>query len=362
MKKIINSTILTISIAIFSMFFGAGNVVFPLQIGIEHQGQCIWAFLGLLSTAIGGPLLGLLAATLLQGNCKRFFFSGGKPLGIMLMTTTLAMGPLIVLPRCLTVSYGALNSIFPTSLLVFAIIFSIVSLICCWKHRYVLPILGKVLSPLLLACLITIIYMCLSNGSPINPGASATFEAFTSGFLTGYYTMDLIASIFFSASIWALVNYTSDKKTTFRVVLTSGILGCIFLAVIYLGLTLSAACFRDQLINIAPENLLSHLALLALGPKLSILSNIAVGIACLTTVISFTMAISDIMCKDLFNHKISYHTTIVLNLIITCVMAQCGFSGLMVILHPMISVCYPIMILLVLKTISENLTGKKVLN
>ena len=361
MKKLFTLPILTLSVAIFSMFFGAGNIIFPLILGIECQGQYIWAFLGLMVTAIGGPLLGLLAATFLKGNCKKFFYTAGKPLGLFLMISTLVLVIFIGMPRCLTISYSVINPLLPISRINFARVFTLIVLVCCWKHRYVLPTLGKFLSPLLLLCLVAIIYQCYITGKPLEMSSITKIEAFKSGFSTGYYTMDLIASIYFSAGIWTLikVNFQSDTKTTFKVALVSGVLGCGFLAIIYLGLCRGAAGFQEELINVSPENLLTTLASLALGNKLSIIANIAVALACLTTVISLAMALSDIICKDLLKSKFSYHTVVFINLTIVGIMSQIGFMGLMTILHPIISICYPIIILLVLWTIYKKLFVKR---
>lgn len=374
MKKIFSGAVLSISVAIFSMFFGAGNIVFPLQLGLENQSQYLWAFLGLFITAIGGPLLGLLAGTLLKGNCKSFFLRPDKKknrivktLGYTLLFVTLAINaPVIVLPRCITVSYGAFSPFFPSvSLGMFSIIFSLLTILCCWKHRYILPILGNVLSPALLACLLAIIFQCWSSDVPmINSGVSE-WNAFSSGFSTGYYTMDLIASVYFSAGIWTLIKlrYNGSIKETVRTTLTTSAIACAFLAFIYFGLCHAAAVHSTQLMNIAPENLLSSLAVIALGPKLSIIANIAVALACLTTVISLVMTTSDILCKELFPKKLSYHGVVFLTIGITIVMTQLGFEGLLKILHPIMLVCYPIMILLALKNIYLKLSGNnKILN
>lgn len=356
MKKVLIIPTLTLSIAIFSMFFGAGNIVFPLKLGIEHQSHYLWAFLGLFLTAIGGPLLGLLAAIFLEGDCKKFFYKAGKPLGLFLMITTLAMVIFIGMPRCLTIAHSAITPLMSISLPTFATIFTSIALLCCWKHRYILPVLGKFLSPLLLACLLAIIYQCFSTSSPTNIVETTKIQAFWSGFSTGYYTMDLIASIYFSAGIWTLIkiNFKSDNKATFKIALISGILGCGFLALVYLGLCRSAASFQNELINVSPENLLTTLASLVLGTKFVIIANIAVALACLTTVISLAMALSDIICKDLVKNKLSYHTLVFITLAIMGVMSQFGFMGLMIILDPIISVGYPIIILLVLKIIFQR--------
>lgn len=342
------------------MFFGAGNIVFPMKLGIEHQSQYIWAFLGLLFTAIGGPLIGLLAGTLLEGNCKKFFFGGGAVLGVFLLTLTIVMEAFIATPRCYPVSYAAFAPLVSMPLWSFSIIFSIISLLCCWKHEYILPILGKILSPILLFCLFTIIYQSWMNESVIQIGSSTPFQAFTSGLKNGYFTMDLIASIYFSAGIWILIKLGSKStaKQTLKTTLISGVLGCAFLAIIYFGLCFSAAKFNTQLSGVASEYLLSQLALIVLGPNLYIIANLAVCLACLTSVISLVMAVSDVMCIYLFKNKISYHTVIILNLVVATVMAQMGFQGLLDILKPIIYVSYPIIILLAIKAIYGNFFKK----
>ena len=78
MTKLINRTIISMAVAIFSMFFGAGNAIFPLILGRDSQDQFLWAFTGLFLTAIGGPLLGLITATLFKGRFKAFFFEQAK--------------------------------------------------------------------------------------------------------------------------------------------------------------------------------------------------------------------------------------------------------------------------------------------
>ncbi|MBA3238637.1 MAG: branched-chain amino acid transport system II carrier protein [Parachlamydiaceae bacterium] len=106
----------TLSLAIFSMFFGAGNAIFPIILGATSQIQIGWAFIGLFITAIGGPLLGLLGATLFHGRCIEFFNRAGKIPGALLIFVSLALlGPFAVIPRCVTVAYVAFEPILPST-------------------------------------------------------------------------------------------------------------------------------------------------------------------------------------------------------------------------------------------------------
>ncbi|MBS0286342.1 MAG: branched-chain amino acid transport system II carrier protein, partial [Proteobacteria bacterium] len=154
-------------IAIFSMFFGSGNVVFPLLLGTLTGDHITWALIGLTITAVGAPLLGLLGSVLFEGDCKQFFYRIGAVPGYLVVIFLLALlGPVGVMPRCFIVSYGAVQPYFPgLSLPVFSAIAGLITLLMLAKRNFILPILGFFLSPLLILTLLIIIVV-----SFIQPG------------------------------------------------------------------------------------------------------------------------------------------------------------------------------------------------
>ena len=354
-KEKFNYEIIPLTVAIFSMFFGAGNTIFPLIIGVKTGEHFGWAFFGLALTAVGGPLLGLVTATLFRGHSKDFFARFGKVIGFLLMSVSLALlGPFAVLPRCTAVAYAATQPIFPfLSLFVFAVLLAILALICCYRESLLFTILGYILSPLLILCLLLILYQGLSSGQPLPEATMSQADAFSLGVFTGYDTMDLIASIFFSAGIWNMIaiRYPGRPKKALTMTLKAGILGCILLGAIYFGLGYTAAIYGAALENIPPQELISRLAMLTLGPKLGLVANAAVALACLTTIISLTMTISDILAKELFPKWISYKKSCFLILLITAAMTNIGFDRIMNIIHSVVYICYPIIILLTLVNI-----------
>lgn len=364
MFKIFNRELISIALAIFSMFFGAGNVIFPLILGMEAQSQWPFAFGGLLLTAIGGPLLGLVGATFYKGRFIDFFRWTGRVPSFILITTTLALlGPFAVLPRCVTVAHAATISLIPScNLNVFAWVFCILAGLLCWKRRYILPILGSVLSPLLIGCLLLIITESFLNEDIILQGSLSNWDAFVFGLSTGYDTMDLIAAIYFASGLWTMIMLNtrrveggSDNSAILRKTLLAGLLGCLLLAIIYLGLAQAAASYAPLIKETPKEQLMTRLAILALGPSLGSVANIAVVLACLTTVVSLTMTIGNILYDELFNGKVSYHTTLGTILLITAVMSNLGFDAIMSIIHPVVSVCYPFIILLTLVNIYKKI-------
>ena len=355
MKKKLNYDLIPLTIAIFSMFFGAGNTIFPLLIGVKTTANFRWAFFGLVLTAIGGPLLGLVTATLFRGHSKEFFARFGKIMGFSLMAVSLALlGPFAVLPRCTAVAYAAAQPIFPfLSLAVFACLFAAIALFCCYKESLLFTILGYVLSPVLIGCLLFILYQGLLSDKVLAASSFSQIEAFKTGLFTGYDTMDLIASIFFSAGIWNMVviRYPAHPRKALAMTLKSGILGCLLLGAIYFGLGYTAALYGADLIGTPPQELISRLAMLTLGPKLGLIANVAVALACLTTVISLTMTISDILAKELFPKWISYKKSCFFILVITAAMTNIGFEVIMSMIHSVVYFCYPIIILLTLVNI-----------
>lgn len=353
----------TLSLAIFSMFFGAGNAIFPISLGATSQSQVGWAFLGLFITAIGGPLLGLLGATLFHGRCIEFFNSAGKIPGALLILVSLALlGPFAVIPRCVTVAHVAFEPFFPsTPMWLFATIICGLSLFCCWKKQFLFPILGKILSPVLIICLLSLIYQGIFSEAAIIENTMGNAEALSYGLKTGYDTMDLIAAIYFSAGIWILLerfNLKSDKEVVW-VTLSSGTIACVLLAIIYMGLSFTAAKYSLLLEGIAPEKLMTHLAYLMLGPQLGLIANVAIGLACLTTIISLTMTLAQVISRDLFP-KLSYHNAMMGILCITALMSNVGFGMIMQLLDSALWIGYPAIIALTLYNIAKKLRKPQV--
>src|SRR3990167_4939546 len=336
------------------MFFGAGNTIFPLLLGVETGKNYFFAFLGLLLTGVGGPLLGLLAATSFQGCGVAFFQTAGKKTGLALMTVSLALlGPFAVLPRCVEVARAAFEPVFPfLHPWAFNTTFCLFALFCAVRRKAVLPALGYVLSPFLLGCLFLIIVQGFF--APHSPSLGMPpLPSFKLGFVTGYDTMDLIASLFFSAGIWSMVSdrYQGHPRNIFRATLTGGIVGMILLAVIYLGLAFVASKYANELQAVPHERIMSRLALLTLGPSWGLVASLAVVLACLTTVISLMMTISTTIKGP------SYVLLNVAIAAITLAMLGLGFDTIMHLIHTMVSFCYPIIILLVI----VNLARKKIL-
>lgn len=138
--------------------------------------------------------------------------------------------------------------------------------------------------------------------------------------------------------------------------LTAGALGCLLLAVIYFGLAGAAAHFSPFLTDVPPERLMTHLANVTLGSTFGAVANLAIMLACLTTVVSLTMTISHILSSELLSGRLTYHQFVCVLMLITAMMSNFGFGMIMRIIHPVVSICYPFIIAITIVNIYRKLS------
>ena len=178
------TSILIIGMALFSMFFGSGNLIFPLYIGTLAKEAWMPAAAGFLISAVLLPFLGALAMVLYRGNYSDFFDTIGRRWGFLLSAILLTVWiPLGSAPRCMTLSYASLISYFGVAppLWAFCLIYSVFIYFVITRGLEVLDILGKVITPLLLIC----IALIFTKGSLVMPAVQdPEFQGsfFSSGF------------------------------------------------------------------------------------------------------------------------------------------------------------------------------------
>src|ERR1700727_336927 len=111
MNKVLKSEAISIGIAMFSMFFGAGNIIYPLAVGQYAGDKNLFAMLGLILTAAVMPIAGVIAMILFDGNYRQFFGRLGRIPGFLLALIIISLlGPLGSAPRCIALSYSTIKS------------------------------------------------------------------------------------------------------------------------------------------------------------------------------------------------------------------------------------------------------------
>jgi LIVCS family branched-chain amino acid:cation transporter len=342
--------------AIFSMFFGSGNLVFPLQIGQNSGNYWFLGFLGLFITGILLPFLGLFVIKLHRGSYNAFFSEAGVAAGIMLPLFTLSLlGSFGVVPRCITVAYGGIEYIYPgLPLSVFSLLFCIICFITCIKENFMITVLGKWMTPLLLVSLTLLIFLGITNAPPLSDNLLTRTIAFQTGFLTGYQTMDLFAAFFFSALIFnqiqAKLKSTNDKEIL-KAALKPSLIGCFLLSLIYLGFVFLGAHYKSITTDISPELILPTIASHLMGEQAVVLIGFIVLFSCLTTAVALNSIYAHYLC-GLFNFKKDKFLLVLLGTTsLSFIISLMDFRGIAAILGPLLEVTYPSIILLTLLSI-----------
>lgn len=345
---------ITTGLAMFSMFFGAGNVVFPLALGQYAQDNNIYAILGLLFTAVGVPFAGLIAMTLFQGNYQHFFARMGNGPGIIITAIIMALiGPFGAIPRCIALSYSTVSSfISDVSLPIFSIISCLLIFAFTIRRNNIVDVLGYILTPFLLVSLGIIIVKGLiySPSAPTSP--IPAFKVFMEGLKQGYQTMDLLGAFFFSSVVLVCLRkelpaeQMNNTPLLLRLTLNASYIGAGLLSLVYIGFSYLAAFHSEQLVGVQADTLISKIAQIVLGEQAGIIVCMAVALACLTTAIALAAVFAEYMHEDITSFKLGYGTCLIATLICTYFISTLNFTVIIAKLAPVLKVCYPALIVL----------------
>ncbi len=357
----------TTGLALFSMFFGAGNLIFPMLIGKEVGPHSWFAILGLGITAVIVPFLGLAAMILFEGSIHRFFGRLGKIPGMMLLfLLQFILGPLGVIPRLLTLMHGTAKPyIWDTPLAVFTLGAALLVFVFSFKKEALIHVVGSILSPIKLLSLSLLIVIGLSGISSLSSSSSTPIESFSKGLLGGYNTMDLIAAFLFATVVLPFFYKAiqgeppqQKRRSLIALMLGSSLIAATLLFLAYMGLMWISAYHAPHLsADLAPQELLGAIAYRVLGPIGGSIAAFAVVMACLTTAVTLSSIFANYLQNDLCKGKIGYTPALIATLLLTVLMANLGFGGILAFLSPILQVIYPGLILFSILNLLHSLYG-----
>lgn len=364
MKTLLKSQSLSSGFALFSMFFGAGNLIFPLALGQFAGDQNFYAMLGLIITAVIVPFVGVIAILLFDGDYHSFFARLGKWPGFLLALSIITLiGPLGCTPRCIALSFSTVKSFFPgTSSVIFSGISCLVILLFTLRRNRTIEMLGRFLTPILLLGLGFIIIRGFMAEGVAEEHNAARVSLFLHGLKEGYNTMDLLAAFFFSSTVIAMLKNKNDEgKDTSHVrrTLKATAIGASLLALVYLGFSYIAAIHASSLDIGGKEQILTALALKVAGPFAGLVLCVTVALTCLTTAIALICVFTDFVQKEVLKDKVRYEVILIGSLLITFFMANFEFKGISAFLGPILEVCYPGLIVLTIANIASRLVEFK---
>ena len=359
MKK--NLDTLVVGFALFSMFFGAGNLLFPPYLGLVSGESWLTSLGGFVLADVGLALLVLLAVVKGTGKLESVLIRGGKGLAnIIGATAVICIGPLLAIPRTAATTYEmGIQPMLNTSGSVVAVIVSVVffglTLVLTIKPSKVVDIVGKVLTPLLILSLIVLIVLGVLNPiGDISPNVMIENNLFAEGVSQGYLTMDaLAAGVFAGVIINAIIN-KGYNETSEKVTLTikAGVVAAVALAVIYGGLTYLGATLSTKFGVETPQALLMvEITSALLGNPGKILLCVIVSLACLTTSIGLTSATGEYF-SNVTNGKLKYETIVVLVCVFSAVVSNFGVGTIIKFSAPILEIVYPVLMALVLLSLT----------
>ncbi len=352
---------ITIGSMLFGLFFGAGNLIFPVNLGQNAGYNLIPAMIGFLITAVGLPFLGTLAMGISESNGLYEMTTGiSKKFGLFFtIALYLTIGPFFALPRLGTVSFEVGVKSFvgdgniKLALLLFTFIFYLVAFLFSLRPSKIMVWVGKILNPIFLISLSLLIVMAFINpmGSANEQIAQDSFinNSFVEGFIGGYGTMCVLASLAFSIIVINSIKGLGIKepREIAKYTLKSGVVTLILMAAIYGSLVYMGASSLgvfelSENGGIALNQISKHY----FGFYGEILLAIIAIFACLKTAVGLITA-----CSETFNiifPKISYFKFICIVSLVSFIVSNVGLNSLIKLSIPVLNFLYPIAIVLML--------------
>ena len=412
MNKLVARQRLVMTFTFFSMFFGAGNLIFPPFVGAQAGSATIPAAIGFIVSAVGLPILGVLAVTFAGGFDK--LASRVSPkfalfLGVAIMLT---IGPCFAIPRTATTSFEMMVAPFvPSSYgwlaqLIYSLVFFTLAFLFAQHPEKLSKVLGRFMGPLLLVLIAVLFIACLIHGIgiPANPMGDYSTNQIARGFLDGYQTMDLLAALYFGIVISANIRAQQvddesqvQKETAYAGLGTGVLLIVIYGALSYVGVVSGAIVTIDPTKDTG-ATVLTNLTSSLFGTFGTAFLGVVFVIACLNvctgligtcatyfhtrfrtvagrtlsyrtwqvifTVFSFIVSNAGLSAIKLNTVKmtgrtLSYRTWQVIFTVFSFIVSNAGLSAIIKVSVPVLSALYPIAIVLVLLTLTHKSLGAR---
>lgn len=355
--------ILVTSFALFSLFFGAGNLLLPPLLGYNAGDNWIWVTLGFMITAVIIPILGILAHAKLQGTLYDLGKKVSPTFSLLYCIIIYIISITIPSPRTASATHEiAIHPFFGTSPLITSCIYFTLVLIFVLNRSKVLNLLGKYLTPLMVIILVLVIGIGLfSSEMVMNPSIFKT--PIVNGILEGYQTFDAIGAVVVGGVIIISLNlkgYTSftDKKELIK---KAGFIAGSGLFVIYAGLISVGAFYGSEILvdgtlssDMQRANLLRGISIATLGNIGNVFLSTLIALACFTTAIGIITGTADYFKGFFKNSQKAYIITAVIGCLIGILVGQLNFHSIIIIALPILMFIYPITIVLILLNIAPK--------
>lgn len=365
MNSLSRKDLVLVSLMLFSLFFGAGNLIFPPFLG-QAAGNATWVtMVGFFITAVGFPILGVIAVAKSSGLHN--LASRVHPLFATVFTVLiyLSIGPGLGIPRAGSLPFEmAVRPFLPEGLIshglalfIYTFVFFLVAYWLCLTPAKLVDRMGKILTPTLLILISAIFIASVFKplGSYGEVTGSYIDSPFISGFLDGYMTMDTIAALNFGIVISLVIKSKGIKgekavvKNSVKAgIFAGGLLIIIYSMLAHLGAT-SGGRFGGT------ENgaqTLANVMLYIFGDAGAVLLAVIFTLACLTTCVGLITSCSQYFVT--LSSKVSYKTWVRVLSLSSMVLANMGLTKILKVSVPVLDAIYPIAIVLIMLAMCDK--------
>ena len=353
--------ILISGLALFAIFFGAGNLIFPPYLGVITGDGWLATMVGFLLADPVIPILTVIVTAAAGGRAvdigKRV---GDKFAKILTLAAIICIGPAFAIPRTAATTYEVgFQSFFPNlPIWVVTIVFFAITFALSFKESNVVNIIGKYITPALLVFLFIVIVKAIISpiGKPVDVPVEGGY--FVKGFYEGYQTLDAFASPLFTGIVVADLMRKGygkvNRKDRLSFIISVGIVASIFLSLVYGGLTyLGASGSSIFTADDSRVEILVSLIYMTLGNFGKFALSVCVTLACLTTAIGLTSSAGNFI-EELTHGKVKYIYTVIVVTIISFLLSSLGVDAIINLAVPVLTIGYPIIIALVFYMIFDK--------
>lgn len=372
MKNSLSSfDVLALGFMTFAFFLGAGNIIFPPLAGAMAGEHLTFATLGFLVTAVGLPLIALIAVAKVGGGIVDMAkHLPSKVATLLALAVFIVIGPSFATPRAALVAYELsvnpfLDNPGPSSLALFSVLFFVIVGYLSLSTGKLLDMVGKVITPLLIILLAILSVSVFMNPLAELGSASSDYidSPFTKGFLEGYNTMDTLGALVFGMLIINVIKSKGieDKKAQYKYLTIAGSIAALGLTFVYVSLFYLGGTSHSIASGVSNggEIIAIYVQALFNTPGLILLA-LVVALACLTTAVGLVSAMSDFLTrlKPTWNRKL----LVIVNCVLCALVTNVGLSELISLSIPVLFVIYPIAIALVTLTLLDSFISNKKLS
>ena len=345
-RKKFGADSLVVGFALFSMFFGAGNVIFPPYLGFGAGTQWVNGFLFYFIADIGLALFALFTLLKVGGSENITGRIGSVASNILMSAIILCIGPMVAIPRTAATTFemSVVPLISGVSPVIFSVAFFIVVLLLSIRQSAVIDVVGKVLTPALLIGLLVLIIKGIISplGSIVNPDVDSSF-VIVNGIKSGYQTMDVLAALAFGIIILksAQEKGYSDARESSKMIGAAAVIAGVLLLIVYFGLTYLGATSASLFsLDISRAELVIGIVQRLLGKTGLVIFAVVVALACMTTAVALVSSAASFFEK-LTKGRLSYAVLVTVICVSSAVISNLGLDRIVAVASPILDIVYP---------------------